>query len=111
MLGGLAPFLGQSSGAARGAKGVGGGTCPGPASAKCMLGRTLLACGMHPCVGSLAMPICTAHLYCNQPPFAQVTEMESEAGVAGALHGALAAGSLATTFTSSQGLLLMIPNM
>jgi pyruvate/2-oxoacid:ferredoxin oxidoreductase alpha subunit len=41
----------------------------------------------------------------------QVTEMESEAGVAGALHGALAAGSLATTFTCSQGLLLMIPNM
>lgn len=43
------------------------------------------------------------------PP--QVTEMESEAGVAGALHGALAAGALATTFTCSQGLLLMIPNM
>lgn len=42
---------------------------------------------------------------------AQVREMESEAGVAGALHGALAAGSLATTFTCSQGLLLMIPNM
>lgn len=41
----------------------------------------------------------------------QVTEMESELGVAGALHGALAAGGLATTFTSSQGLLLMIPNM
>jgi hypothetical protein len=41
----------------------------------------------------------------------QVTEMESEAGVAGALHGALAAGALATTFTCSQGLLLMIPNM
>ncbi|GAB4822569.1 hypothetical protein N2152v2_009615 [Parachlorella kessleri] len=41
----------------------------------------------------------------------QVTQMESEAGVAGALHGALAAGSLATTFTCSQGLLLMIPNM
>ncbi|KAL4418645.1 hypothetical protein ABPG77_005382, partial [Micractinium sp. CCAP 211/92] len=40
-----------------------------------------------------------------------VTEMESEAGVAGALHGALAAGALATTFTCSQGLLLMIPNM
>lgn len=37
--------------------------------------------------------------------------MESEAGVAGALHGALAAGSLVTTFTCSQGLLLMIPNM
>ncbi len=41
----------------------------------------------------------------------EVTEMQSEAGAAGALHGALTAGSRATTFTSSQGLLLMIPNM
>lgn len=41
----------------------------------------------------------------------QVKEMESELGAAGATHGALAAGSLATTFTNSQGLLLMIPNM
>ena len=40
-----------------------------------------------------------------------IKEMESEAGAAGALHGALLSGSLATTFTSSQGLLLMIPNM
>lgn len=40
-----------------------------------------------------------------------VTEMQSEGGAAGALHGALAAGSLTTTFTASQGLLLMIPNM
>lgn len=40
-----------------------------------------------------------------------VREMESELGAAGATHGALAAGALATTFTSSQGLLLMIPNM
>jgi pyruvate-ferredoxin/flavodoxin oxidoreductase len=40
-----------------------------------------------------------------------VVEMQSEGGAAGALHGALQAGSLATTFTSSQGLLLMIPNM
>jgi pyruvate-ferredoxin/flavodoxin oxidoreductase len=40
-----------------------------------------------------------------------VTEMQSEAGAAGAIHGALQAGSLATTFTASQGLLLMIPNM
>ncbi len=40
-----------------------------------------------------------------------VIEMQSEAGVAGALHGALQVGSLATTFTASQGLLLMIPNM
>ena len=41
----------------------------------------------------------------------QVVEMQSEAGAAGALHGALQGGCLATTFTSSQGLLLMIPNM
>lgn len=41
----------------------------------------------------------------------QVIEMQSEAGVAGAIHGALQAGSLATTFTASQGLLLMLPNM
>jgi homodimeric pyruvate:ferredoxin (flavodoxin) oxidoreductase len=40
-----------------------------------------------------------------------VREMQSEAGAAGALHGALAAGALATSFTASQGLLLMIPNM
>ena len=41
----------------------------------------------------------------------KVTEMQSEGGAAGALHGALQAGVLATTFTASQGLLLMIPNM
>jgi pyruvate-ferredoxin/flavodoxin oxidoreductase len=41
----------------------------------------------------------------------QVIEMQSEAGAAGTLHGALQGGALATTFTSSQGLLLMIPNM
>ncbi|HYE26590.1 MAG TPA: pyruvate:ferredoxin (flavodoxin) oxidoreductase [Clostridia bacterium] len=41
----------------------------------------------------------------------QVIEMQSEAGAAGALHGALQGGALATTFTSAQGLLLMIPNM
>src|SRR5262249_3322431 len=40
-----------------------------------------------------------------------VTEMQSEGGAAGAVHGALSAGALATTFTASQGLLLMIPNM
>jgi pyruvate-ferredoxin/flavodoxin oxidoreductase len=40
-----------------------------------------------------------------------VIEMQSEGGAAGALHGALQAGSLGTTFTASQGLLLMIPNM
>jgi len=40
-----------------------------------------------------------------------VIEMQSEAGAAGAVHGALQTGSLATTFTSSQGLLLMVPNM
>jgi len=41
----------------------------------------------------------------------RVTEMQSEGGAAGAVHGSLAAGALTTTFTASQGLLLMIPNM
>ena len=41
----------------------------------------------------------------------QIIEMESEGGAAGAMHGALQMGALATTFTASQGLLLMIPNM
>ncbi|MXP77992.1 pyruvate:ferredoxin (flavodoxin) oxidoreductase [Lachnospiraceae bacterium WCA-9-b2] len=41
----------------------------------------------------------------------QVTEMQSEAGAAGAVHGSLAAGAMTTTFTASQGLLLMIPNL
>ncbi|MFH0750838.1 MAG: hypothetical protein V2B17_03280, partial [Chloroflexota bacterium] len=40
-----------------------------------------------------------------------VVEMQSEGGAAGAMHGALQKGALATTFTASQGLLLMIPNM
>ncbi len=40
-----------------------------------------------------------------------VTEMQSEAGAAGAIHGSLSAGALTTTFTASQGLLLMLPNM
>src|SRR5512136_1317565 len=40
-----------------------------------------------------------------------VTEMQSEGGAAGAVHGALQTGALSTTFTASQGLLLMIPNM
>ena len=41
----------------------------------------------------------------------EVVEMQSEAGAAGAAHGALQAGALTTTFTASQGLLLMLPNM
>lgn len=41
----------------------------------------------------------------------EITEMQSEGGAAGAVHGAIQAGSLGTTFTASQGLLLMIPNM
>ena len=41
----------------------------------------------------------------------QVTELQSEAGAAGAVHGSLAAGALTTTYTASQGLLLMIPNL
>lgn len=41
----------------------------------------------------------------------KVAELQSEGGAAGAVHGALQAGALATTFTASQGLLLMIPNI
>ncbi|MET0832152.1 MAG: hypothetical protein ABWY62_07190, partial [Acidimicrobiia bacterium] len=41
----------------------------------------------------------------------EVVEMQSEAGAAGALHGALQAGALGCTFTASQGLLLMLPNL
>ena len=41
----------------------------------------------------------------------KVVEMQSEGGAAGAVHGALQGGALSTTFTASQGLLLMIPNM
>ncbi|MEG2295317.1 MAG: pyruvate:ferredoxin (flavodoxin) oxidoreductase, partial [Oscillospiraceae bacterium] len=41
----------------------------------------------------------------------RVVEMQSEAGAAGTVHGALASGALTTTYTASQGLLLMIPNM
>ena len=48
------------------------------------------------------------NIYGSKP---EVVEMESEMGAAGALHGALMSGSLASTFTASQGLLLMIPNM
>src|ERR1041385_6600959 len=41
----------------------------------------------------------------------EIAEMQSEGGAAGAVHGAIQAGALSTTFTASQGLLLMIPNM
>ena len=41
----------------------------------------------------------------------EIVEMQSEAGAAGALHGAVQKGAFATTFTASQGLLLMVPNM
>ena len=41
----------------------------------------------------------------------RVTTMQSEGGAAGAVHGSLAAGGLSSTFTASQGLLLMIPNL
>lgn len=49
-----------------------------------------------------------ANLWNDRP---DLVEMQSEAGVAGAIHGALQTGSIATTFTASQGLLLMMPNM
>jgi pyruvate-ferredoxin/flavodoxin oxidoreductase len=52
--------------------------------------------------------------YCKKNMFGQpvlVSELQSEGGAAGAVHGALSSGALATSFTASQGLLLMIPNM
>jgi len=59
--------------------------------------------------------ISDANTAANQPniwgTIPSVTEMQAEGGAAGAVHGALASGALTTTFTASQGLLLMIPNM
>lgn len=59
--------------------------------------------------------VCDAKSANNEPNIfgntLKVVEMQSEGGASGALHGCLASGSLATTFTASQGLLLMIPNM
>lgn len=52
--------------------------------------------------------VCEKNIWGTIP---SVTEMQSEGGASGAVHGALAAGALTTTFTASQGLLLMIPNM
>lgn len=52
--------------------------------------------------------------YCKKNMFGQpvmVVELQSEGGAAGAIHGSLSAGALSTSFTASQGLLLMIPNM
>jgi hypothetical protein len=79
----------------------------GPAARRRPLARPsamhALPISPHLCIHNAASP--------PPPPTTQVTQMESEAGVAGAVHGALAAGSTVTTFTCSQGLLLMIPNM
>lgn len=75
--------------------------------------RTRAGIVCRPCMAARPLVPSFTYLPVFYPPstIQQVTEMESEAGVAGALHGALAAGALATTFTCSQGLLLMIPNM
>ena len=52
--------------------------------------------------------MCKTNIWGSIP---SIVEMESEGGAAGAVHGSLTTGSLTTTFTASQGLLLMIPNM
>ncbi len=62
-------------------------------------------------MGELADAWSAAHVPNLWGAVPQVIEMQSEGGAAGALHGALSTGALATTFTASQGLLLMIPNM
>lgn len=71
---------------------------------------------VYPITPSTAMAeYCTAKANCKEKNIfnedVTTIEMQSEAGVAGALHGALLSGALSTTFTCSQGLLLMIPNM
>jgi pyruvate-ferredoxin/flavodoxin oxidoreductase len=66
---------------------------------------------MHTCRGELADAWAEDGRLNAFGDVVSVTEMESETGAAGALHGALAAGTLATSFTCSQGLLLFIPNM
>lgn len=71
---------------------------------------------MYPITPSSVMPEATDE-WANQGrknifgQVVQITEMQSEAGAAGAVHGSLAAGALTTTYTASQGLLLMIPNL
>ncbi|MCB9946813.1 MAG: pyruvate:ferredoxin (flavodoxin) oxidoreductase [Rhodospirillaceae bacterium] len=73
-------------------------------------------CGIYPITPSSTMAELAdqwasegkANIWGNVP---QVIEMQSEAGAAGAVHGALQTGALTTTFTASQGLMLMIPNM
>src|SRR3712207_1045859 len=71
---------------------------------------------MYPITPSSVMPEATDE-WANQGrknifgEVVQITEMQSEAGAAGAVHGSLAAGALTTTYTASQGLLLMIPNL
>ena len=73
-------------------------------------------CCIYPITPSSPMAELADEWSCAQRPnvwgtVPTVVEMQSEGGAAGALHGALQSGALATTFTSSQGLLLMIPNM
>ena len=62
-------------------------------------------------MGELADQWTTAHIPNIWGSVPHVMEMQSEGGAAGAVHGALQTGSLTTTFTASQGLLLMIPNL
>src|SRR5687768_16334677 len=78
--------------------------------------KTSEVCAIYPITPSSAMGEWADEWSSENKPniFGQVpkiVEMQSEAGAAGAIHGALAGGALASTFTCSQGLLLMIPNM
>src|SRR6478735_12486874 len=78
--------------------------------------KTSEVCAIYPITPSSAMGEWTdewsakglKNIYGQVP---RVMEMQSEAGAAGAIHGALQGGAMASTFTASQGLLLMIPNM
>lgn len=78
--------------------------------------RTSEVCAIYPITPSSAMGEWADEWSSNEVPnifgeVPKIIEMQSEAGAAGAIHGALQGGALASTFTCSQGLLLMIPNM
>lgn len=91
-------------------------TCDGNEAAAHIAYRVSEVCAIYPITPSSTMAeladewsdIQLKNIWGNVP---EIAEMQSEAGAAGAVHGALQSGALTTTFTASQGLLLMLPNM
>jgi len=88
----------------------------GNQAAACIAYKTNEICAVYPITPATGMAEYVEEASANNRPnifdtVPEVIEMQSEAGVAGVMHGALQTGALATTFTASQGLLLMLPNM